>query len=497
MGSSTTIRRELQGPSTGPLTYIVRDLPAASYTVKVSSRAETRTPLVPVWWPDSRTAAGATPVTLAAGEARTGIDFATYRYSRISGKVTVPAGSSFPVTAVTVSVLPTTAGGKTVKVQPAGDGTYTADFLPEGSYKVRFNAGQTSSPYGALVPQYWSGAVFSSDATVITLGRSVQKTAVNAAMQAPASISGTVAIPSWVDRLSGSIRVEVYRVGSPDRAYTDTTVNMNDLTYSVSSLPPGSYKLRFVPTGLPVASQWWNGKGSLAEATPIVVSGGQNIGGINPTLAEGPYSAISGKVTLPAGMSFADGTVRAQIFSVSSGEVVREENVSSDGTYNARLLDPGVYRVKFVADGLRVFPKWWLKTSFGDYTDITLGTNHKYPGVDVTLVPFSAISGRVRLPEGVSYRDGQVIVDVYSESNRIVASTVVSPGGTYVVDGLRAGTGYVVRFSSPNLPVQSEFYDNATAYRTATKLSLSVGQTLTDITAKLGSVAMRGLVRAS
>lgn len=484
VGSSTIIRRELQGPSTGPLTYIARDLPAGEYTVKVSSRAESRTPLVPLWWPDSRTAAGATPVTLAAGEVRTGIDFATYRYSRISGTVTVPPGSSFPVSAVTVEALPTTSAGRTVKVKPANDGTYTLDFLPEASYKVRFNAGQTLSPSSSLVPQYWSGAVFSSDATVITLGRSVQKTGVNAAMQAPASISGTVAIPTWVDRSSGSIRVDVYRAGSTDRLYTDATVNMTNLTYSVGSLPPGSYKLRFVPNGLLVASQWWKGKSSLAEATPIVLSSGQTLTGIDPTLAEGPYSGISGKVTLPAGTSFADGEVRAQFLSADTGSVVREVTVNSDGTYNARPLDPGRYRVKFVAEGVRVFSAVWARSTGSSETVINLGANQKYPGVDITLVGFASITGRVRLPDGVSYRDGQVIVDVYATYyNNVVATAVVSPGGTYVIDGLRAGT-YYVKFSSPNLPVKTEWWDTRPDFYTATPVKLAAGGTA-DITLKL------------
>jgi hypothetical protein len=488
VGSSERILAVLTGPVGGVLTYTASGLVAASYTVRVYSANESGAPLAPEWWQNAVTAAGATPVTIAAGEDRSGIDFAPKKLATISGTVTTPSGVSRTV--VKITAVPLTVGGRDVSVQAAADGSYSLRGLTAGDYRVSF-----TDTLGRVATQWWNNVAVAAESTTISLTSGAARTGVDAALVAPASISGTVTIPSWVDRSSGSLTVDVLRVGSPDSLYARTTVSMASLTYSVGGLAPGSYKVRFGATGLPVQTQWWKNAKGPTDATAVVVGVGQKVT-VNPTLAEGPYSAISGKVTLPTGTSFSDGTVTAQIVSVSSGAVVREEKVNADGTYIARLLDPGVYRVKIVASGLRVFPKWWTK-SYGEYTDITLGVNQKYPGVDVTLVAFSAISGRVRLPEGVSYRDGYVVVDVYSKYNQVVASTIVTPGGTYVVDGLRADTGYYVRFSSPNLPVRAEYYDNATSVITAKKLDLGVGQTLTDITAKLGSLTTTNLARVS
>ena len=488
VGSSVRIPAVVSGSPAGPLTYSAANLAAGSYTVRVYSTSEDSVPLAPQWWQNAATRDAATPVVLAAGENRSGIDFVAQKLATVSGKITTPSGVAR--TLVTVTAVPLTAGGRNVTARPAYDGTYTLRGLTPGDYRVSF------TEYGGRVAtQWWNNAAVAADAATIRLASGAARTGVDAALVAPASISGTVTIPSWVDRSAGTITVDVLRAGSPDTLYARTPVVMASLTYSVGGLPPGSYKLRFGSTGLPVQTQWWKGAKGPADATAVVVGAGQNVT-VNPSLAEASYAAISGTVTLPAGTSFSDGTVTAQIVSVSTGAVVREEKVQSDGTYIARLLDPGVYRVRIVAEGVRVFPKWWTK-SYGEYTDITLGTNQKFTGVDVALVPFSAISGRVRLPEGVSYRDGYVVVDVYSKYNQIVASAVVTPGGTYVVDGLRADTGYYVRFSSPNLPVRAEYYDNATAPITAKRLNLAAGQTLTDITAKLGSVTTTNLARVT
>ncbi|KZE40505.1 carboxypeptidase-like regulatory domain-containing protein [Microbacterium sp. T32] len=470
------------------MAYTASGLAAASYTVRVYSANESGAPLAPEWWQNAVTAADATPVTIAAGEDRSGIDFAPQKLATIRGTVTTPPGVSRTV--VKVTAVPLTVGGRSVSVQAASDGSFTLPTLTPGDYQVSF-----TDNFGRVATQWWNNAAVAADAATIRLGSGTARTGVDAALLAPASISGTVAIPSWVDRSAGTITVDVLRVGTPDSLYARTTVSMASLTYSVGGLPPGSYKLRFGSTGLPVQTQWWKGAKGPADATAVVVAAGQKVT-VNPTLGEAPYAAISGTVTLPSGTSFADGTVTAQFISASSGAVVREEKVNSDGTYIARLLDPGVYRVKIVAQGVRVFPTWWTK-SYGEYTDITLAANQKFTGVDVAPVPFSAISGRVRLPEGVSYRDGYVVVDVYSKYNQIVATAIVTPGGTYVVDGLRADTGYYLRFSSPNLPVRAEYYDNATSTITAKRLNLGVGQTLTDITAKLGALTTTNLARVS
>ena len=118
-------------------------------------------------------------------------------------------------------------------------------------------------------------------------GRHTGITGVDAALVAPASISGTVTIPSWVDRSAGTITVDVLRAGSPDTLYARTTVVMASLTYSVGGLPPGSYKLRFGSTGLPVQTQWWKGAKGPADATAVVVGARLSQAGDGPAESAG------------------------------------------------------------------------------------------------------------------------------------------------------------------------------------------------------------------
>ncbi|QCB92224.1 carboxypeptidase regulatory-like domain-containing protein [Cellulomonas shaoxiangyii] len=132
-------------------TYEVRALAAGTYRLKVVPAPDSG--LSTTWWTRTADAAAATPLTLATGQHREGVDVTPLPGSGIAGTVTAPAG--VPLEELTVVVQEAgpdgslrTVGGTT----PAADGTYRFTDLAPGTYLVRVEHVDWNGP---LLPEYY------------------------------------------------------------------------------------------------------------------------------------------------------------------------------------------------------------------------------------------------------------------------------------------------------------------------------------------------------
>src|SRR6476620_11441737 len=196
----------------------------------------------------------------------------------ISGKVTAPAGVQ--LTSVQITVHNAADTSYAAWGQVAEDGSYTVGGLPAGSYKVEISGSNS----GAL-SQWYSGAKTFESATPVTLASGQSLTGIDAALVKGASVSGSVTLPAGVD--PSSVGVWITRTSYGPDWYSAYGQVGQDGSYTVRGLPAGSYKIQFSGGNSGVITQWHSGASSSETATPVTLTAGQDLGGINATLVMG------------------------------------------------------------------------------------------------------------------------------------------------------------------------------------------------------------------
>ncbi|GAA5038471.1 hypothetical protein GCM10025738_27710 [Microbacterium fluvii] len=459
-------------------TFVVNDLAPGSYKVEFTSWDR---PVFDEWWNDQPDFDSATTITLASGQARTGIDATLSKSATISGTVTFPVGVDSSSGYTDVSVY--TAGGEYVTsgwVDEEGD--YLATGLSAGDYKVKFDA--SGLP---VVDEWWDDAADQASATVLTLASGEQRTGIDATLAQGASISGKVTFPNGFDTSKGSTEVDVY---TADDGYSAGYASVGaDGTFRVDGLPAGDYKVRFSSWERALLDEWWNDKTDFDSATTVTVTTGQALAGINAALAKS--ATISGKVTFPSGISLSSGHTTVSASPTGGSGNYESAYVNSDGTYRITGLTAGSYKVYFSPYGVDVLGEYWdNKVTWEDATIITLAAGGSKTGVSASLAKASSVSGKVTFPAGTVRSDYDTSVQIYSttDSNSYLTSGSVAANGTYKVSGLAAGT-YKVKFSTTATGAASEWWDNKTTFAAASKLTLTAGQAKTGVNATLGADA--------
>jgi hypothetical protein len=388
----------------------------------------------------------------------------------ISGKVTAPAGVD--VTSVSIAVHTSDAYSYTGWGQVTDDGSYTVTGLPAGSYKVQF----TGNNSGGL-NQWYSGATSFESATPVILTAGQSLTGIDAALVKGASISGLVTAPAGIDL--NSLGVSVSSTGA-DMSYGYGQVGQ-DGSYTVRGLPAGSYKIQFSGGNSGVITQWHSGASSFETATPVTLTAGQDLAGINATLVKG--ASISGKVTVPAGVE--PGSLQADVTS-ANGSYAGSSQIHDDGTYKVNGLPAGSYKVRFSGYNSGTLQQWYAgASSEATATPVTLAAGQDRTGIDATLVMGASVSGTVTAPAGVNLGTIQATVYQAGGTNpNYVGSASVNDDGTYKVAGLPSGS-YKVQFAGYNTAALQQWYAGASTFETATPISLIEGQDHGGINAAL------------
>jgi hypothetical protein len=156
--------------------------------------------------------------------------------------------------------------------------------------------------------------------------------------------------------------------------------------YTISGLPSGEYIVGF---GAPFMSelnyitQFYNGKSTFTEATPVSVAAGGTASGIDAKLAEG--GRIAGKVSdASTGAAISGGLVCAFGANPETGGCALTD---ASGEYTIAGLPAGEYKVGFADPNSYVTQFYNGKATLAEATAVAVLVGSTASGIDAALVP--------------------------------------------------------------------------------------------------------------
>ncbi|MDP9694330.1 UNVERIFIED_ORG: hypothetical protein J2X79_001885 [Arthrobacter globiformis] len=417
------------------------------------------------WYSGADSFEAATPLTLTTSQHVTGIDANLVKGASIGGTVTAPEGVDLTSTLVTISQADRQTFSGTGQIN--ADGTYVVRGLPAGSYKVQFSGYNTET-----LEQWYAGASTLERATTVVLRAGEDVAGIDVTLVKGASVSGKVSAPAGVNL--ESIEVSVSRA---DTMYIPARAQVNaDGTYRVGGLPTGSYKVQFAGYRTGTLEQWHAGASSFEDATPVALTAGKELTGINASLRTG--ASISGRATTPAGVD--PTAVQIELYRGDLGHM-GSERLAADGSYTFTGLPAGPYKIQFYARDSGALDQWYggaLDSTTAEAIILTDG--QQLTATDTTLAKAASISGKVTTPPGVAVSAVTARLSNADFPSWRGVSASVQSDGTYRFGRLREGN-YKIHFSGYGSGALDSWYMNDTASGSATVLPLTAGQDLTGI----------------
>ncbi len=316
-------------------TYMLQFLPADSYTIGFDPGFSGGT-WATQWYngqsSGSPLSSGASALDISAGSATNSIDASMTAGGTIAGTVTAASGGE-PLSNVCVQA--TLSDGWQYNGSTATDGTYTIVGLPTGGFTVAFYAGSHmgcgggEAGLGGNYANQWynggSGASSPTGATVLSITAGTSTTAINAAMQVGATISGTV-----TDSASGAPINSICVTATASDGNSGSTTTAPDGTYTIEGLSTDRFVVKFA-TGCAsgdYATQYYNGQaeGSPSTGSVLSITGGSSTTGINASMilnapiSDGTWSNSFGSPT-SVSTSSTTSTVIAQSSNGASSSV--------------------------------------------------------------------------------------------------------------------------------------------------------------------------------
>ena len=225
--------------------YVVDSLPPGSYKIRFEASR-----LLPEFHLDKADLASATMVAISAAAPVT-VDATLARGKAISGTLTGVGG---PIEDGEVDFYLQRPDGTfdfTDSDDTDADGNYRAN-LPSGTYRLAFQG------YDNRIQEWWNNAPTQATAATVTLA-ATDVGGIDAVLDDGATVSGNVTFPQ---RLSGwDSNVQLYDATSGVFAGS-AGVNAHTNTFTISNLPPGTYRAQFARsfTYEVAEAQFFNGK---------------------------------------------------------------------------------------------------------------------------------------------------------------------------------------------------------------------------------------------
>ncbi len=369
-------------------TYTIDQLNAASLRIEFRE-CNGSGPYVSEWYDNASNFNESTPVVLAAGDDRQGVDAELTAGIEVAGRVTDTAGN--PLVGINVNVNPTNQGVSGYG-QTDNNGEYTTSAVAAGSYTVEFSDG-SSVPVWAN--EYWSGKQSYNSATALTLsGTGVVRSGINARLTRAATVTGRVTAPGGAPAAGICVDANVATPGGPDPVAQTSTAS--DGTYQLGGLPATTVKIAFhgCNGGGPYLKQWWNKHTDFSTANPLTLVAGQTRSGIDAALVAA--AQITGTVTDSGGHPLQNMCAQASTSTFFGGL----SRTDSNGNYAINLSRSGHYRVQFVdCSGTPTFAgQWWNQQSgFARADTVNVVAGHVVGHIDARLVPRR---GRQHLRQG-------------------------------------------------------------------------------------------------
>ena len=267
--------------------------------------------------------------------------------------------------------------------------------------------------------------------------------------------------------------------------YTDVQSAGNG-TYSVSGLPAGSYKVKFVaPSGSQLTAQYYEDRPDLASADVVVLATSQSTAS-NINAALHPGGAISGMVvTEDHGQPVSQTYV--EVYN-AAGDYVASTEADEDGAYRITNLPAGQYRIWFVPPSDSGYAREFYdnKRRLADADAITVVASEETDGIDASVRLGGSLAGRVT-DESTGAGAPGIAVEVY-DGDSFGGWAVTNADGEYTVKGLATGDHTVAFYSDyfgGGQGFKSEYYNNRNSFEDADPVRVTYGQTVNGIDAAL------------
>ena len=289
------------------------------------------------WYNGVTDANASTPLVLAAGEVRTGIDARLPDGIRVGGTVTDAAGN--PLANISVNVNPDGPGASGFG-RTDTSGRYVATPVPPGRYRVQFR--DDSFP-PAWASTYWQQQPSFNSATLLELGAgdAPERDGIDARLQPAASVSGTVTDSHGQPVGNVCVTAVVDTANGPDGL--GQVVTAADGSYTFTGLPAAQLRVRVQDCNVvgPYRTVWWPAADTYETAGVIDLQSGEHRTGVDVQLAA---ATISGTVTDEQRRPLAGICVQAatpQAFGALA-------QTDGNGNYQLLLNAGGDYTVQFV-----------------------------------------------------------------------------------------------------------------------------------------------------
>jgi carboxypeptidase family protein len=391
--------------------------------INVSSPAATaRSLAVALGLPIAGSAAFRTPARAVTVSAEGG---------RISGRVTESDGK--PLRGICVEAFSETTAHFTTG-RTAANGRYQTGRVAAGAYYVAFlagcgNNGNWVTQVRTKTVRVRSGKTTTGINTVLQLGGEITGTVTDTASH---KLSGICPEPIGTKALtSGNFGILISGPAGSVRG-----------AYQVHSVPPGSYKIVFLPCApsSPYAPQWWVNTSSQAAAKVLRIKSGQVASKVDEAMPTG--ATITGTVNDAAMAPLAD--ICVNLNPTGNPTLLQElafgsfTMTGSTGQYALEGIPAGSYQVDF-STGCG---------NNGDYVPATSSTiaaklGQTYSAVDAVLEPGATISGTVTNAASATLKG--ICVFFYGGPQSYPGDAVTTgTNGTYLIDNeVPAGTYYV------------------------------------------------------
>ena len=435
----------------------------------------------PQYYPGQANPAASVPVTLSAGQVRTGVDASLSPGGEVAGVVTNTARKLLK--GICVAVMPPSALEPNnqnlfipfnleipyVSTARTHAGAYRISNLAPGLYYAVFGPCG-----GSRYPSQWfkdQGAF--GRASLISVGAGAVTAGIDAVLPPGGTISGAVTDRAG-RRLSG-VCVSAYNLAGQDWL-TIRQARSQRGAYKITGLAPGRYAVLFggCALGGAVATQWYPAAASQQAARAVLVRSGRDTSRVNSALSGG--GSISGRVTdaeTGKPVRFC-GAVAALD---STGTFMGGAIVSKDGLYRIDHLLAGRYTLRACGFGLV------------SKANVVVRGTQPTTGVAIVLPDTGSLAGHVLDSTGTP-QAGVCVTAFPRTGPGVVSVATTSRGGHWTLTGLDPGS-YRVLFSPTCMAgfpqVAPQWFNDKPGPGSATPVNVAADRTTRAVNARLAA----------
>lgn len=419
--------------------YTIAGLPTGGYTVSFSGQS------YPVqYYADTFSSKEAARVSATSGHTTSSVNDALRGGGTISGSVN-SASTGAPLEGITACISPSR--GPSSCAHSGAGGQYAISGLAPGLYTVVFEPS--------------AGYLQASSSHKVAVSAEATTTGVDATMELGGRITGHVSEAASGGPLSG-VHVCAYAEDEYASLYGTCVETEAYGDYTITGLAGGEWAVEFATRSGPLAPQFFKDAPSIEEASPVSVTAGATVEGVNAAMAGG--GQISGTVTDAAGAPLEGAEV---CVSPASEEPTTRgcADTGAGGAYTVPALASGHYLVAFHDFGKGYTSQYYSGVYWSvSATPVSVTAGANSAGVDAQLRAGGKVTGTVSdAATGHPLAGIEACMrEIPPEGERpgVFPACALSGGsGEYAIAGLAPGE-YEVRFTSPNRAFASQELSN-------------------------------------